>query len=228
MRFLFILLVFCCDLSAKWPKAEKIKIIIPTNASMYQKKLAEEMAAFFSSGDSLSKEDMIVDDLYADKFFTYYVDDFLIILGNNNRLQRFRQRGVKLSGVAPFYTEQGTFDSHIAYLGLSVNPLFLKGRFIGMNHGSGPASVSVGGSNDRMLRHAWQQLKRGWVQGTWSVNSNAVERDTDALWGQMQLRDFSLKKNENDLLVRKYFWEGGKLLMKFNRVDKLGRLQELD
>ena len=57
-----------------------------------------------------------------------------------------------------------------------ANPLFLKARFIGSVKGTLPASMFIGGTNDEMTRHAWEQVKKGWVQGSWTSNSSAVER----------------------------------------------------
>ena len=220
--------MFSLSLFGGWPKASNIKIIIPANAKAFEKSLAKDMAKFFAQGDTLLEEDMIVEDLYAEKFFTYYTDNFLVVLGTDNRLQRLQNRGVKLTGVPPFYTEQGTFKEDIAYVGLMANPLFLKARFIGLAKGVLPASMFIGGTNEAMSRHAWKQVKKGWVQGSWVLSSNAVERKGGTLWGQQQIQDVSHNKNENDLFVRKYVWEKPKMSWELMKVDHLGRLQKID
>ena len=228
MKLFLFILMFTLSLFGGWPKASNIKIIIPVNAKVFEKSLAKDMAKFFAQGDTLIEEDMVVEDLYAEKFFTYYTDNFLVVLGTGNRLQRLQKRGVKLTGIPPFYTEQGTFKEDVAYVGLMANPLFLKARFIGSVKGTLPASMFIGGTNDEMTRHAWEQVKKGWVQGSWTSNSSAVERKGGELWGHQQALDASHKKNENDLLVRKYIWEKPKMRWQLMKVDSLGRLKKLD
>ena len=63
----FLLIVFLCfSLSAQWPKPNEVKIILSANSSNSDKKIANEMAKFFSMGDAFIQEDMIVEDNYAE------------------------------------------------------------------------------------------------------------------------------------------------------------------
>ena len=92
MKLFLCILMFSLSLFGRWPKATNIKIIIPANAKVFEKSLAKDMAKFFAQGDALLEEDMVVEDLYAEKFFTYYTDNFLVVLGTDNRLQRLLKR----------------------------------------------------------------------------------------------------------------------------------------
>ena len=46
MRFVCFVFILSLSLQAQWPKPEQVKIIIPVQASVVEKKLANEMAVF--------------------------------------------------------------------------------------------------------------------------------------------------------------------------------------
>ncbi|MDD7983688.1 hypothetical protein PQO01_01830 [Lentisphaera marina] len=212
------LFILCFSLSflvmGQWPEAKTIKIIHSADASKSELKLCEQMAAFFSQGNNSLAEDMLISDVYAKKFFTYYTNNFLLIVGKKNLLMDVSKQGVKLNSPSKSYTEQGLYTGAISYLGLSPNPLFLKARYLGIRKGLPNQSLIVYGEDLKALKIAFQKIQMGYVQGTWTLDEeqeSELPEGKEHLWGMAFESDNENNKSSKPLL-RKYVWDKSSFL----------------
>jgi hypothetical protein len=211
LKLLCALIFLYSSLLAQWPDAKSIKIIHPVNASKSEMKLFAEMASFFAQGQNSLAEDMLVNDVYAKKFFTYYTGNFLVLVGKNNLLLDVSKQGVKLNSPLKSYTEQGAFKGSIYYLGLTSNPLFLRARFLGVTKGVPVQSLVVYGEDLKALKRAFQKIQMGFVQGTWTMEEDQntkLKTQGKVLWGMAYESD-KLKKSYEPSNIRSYLWQGG-------------------
>ncbi|WDE98132.1 hypothetical protein PQO03_20135 [Lentisphaera profundi] len=214
---------------AQWPAAEKIKIVHSAQATPAEMKILKKMALFFAQTNPLLAEDMLVTDEYAKKFFTYYTKDFLVLVGKNNLLLDVAKQGIKLNSPKLSYTEQGVFKEQFSYLGIAPNPLFLKARYLGIEHGVVGDSLIVYGGGLQGLDQAFENFKKGIVQGTCLRNQKALPTQVlsskEYLWGMAFEDDKDLFKTRPKILLRRYVWKGVKFESQIVYGDDIASLQ---